>query len=130
MSHCRVLFVGTIENLFNIFEECPDLLCESPSEIAFSYDYLTVYTKKELLENLPHHPESLYPEQEECEFTKDDMELYDKIVSKRQYYECYDIRDETPEHNLKWEFEAESDIKTYFENLPNNTHFFVCDGHL
>ena len=58
------------------------------------------------------------------------MELYDKIVRKRQYYEWYDIRVETPEHNLKWEFEAESDIKTYFENLPDNTHFFVCDGHL
>lgn len=86
--------------------------------------------KKELLGNLPHHPESLYPEQEDCEFTKDDMELYDKIVRKRQYYECYDIRDETPEHNLKWEFEGESDIKTYFESLPDNTHFFVCDGHL
>lgn len=130
MSHCRVLFVGTISNLFRIFENCPDCLYESPSEIAFSYDSLTVYTKNELLGNLPHHPESLYPKKEESEFTKDDMELYDKIVRKRQYHECYDIRDENPEHNLEWEFETENDIKTYFENLPNNTHFFVCDGHL
>ena len=73
MAHCRVLFVGTIENLFHIFEDCPDSLCESPSEIAFSYDYLTVYTKKDLLENPPRHHESLYQEQDECEFTNDDI---------------------------------------------------------
>ena len=74
MSHCRVLFVGTIENMFHIFEDCPDLLCESPSEIAFSYDYLTVYTKKELLGNLPHHPEYLYPEKENNKITKKEKE--------------------------------------------------------
>lgn len=129
MSHCNVLFVGTISNLNQIFADCPDSLLESPSEIAFGYDYLTVYTKNELLMDEPCSI-SLYPNEGECEFTKDDMELYDKIVRKRQYYECYDIRDETPEHNLKWEFEAENDIETYFENLPDNTHFFVCDGHL
>lgn len=26
--------------------------------------------------------------------------------------------------------ETEKEIESFFENLPNNTHFFVCDGHL
>lgn len=129
MSHCRVLFVGTISNLFRIFENCPDCLYESPSEIAFSYDSLTVYTKNELLRKQPYH-KSLYPNEDECEFSKTDSELYDKIVLKKQYYDCFDIRDNTPNHNLEWELKTEKEIESFFENLPNNTHFFVCDGHL
>ena len=129
MSHCRVLFVGTIENLNQIFADCPDSSSESCEEMAFSYDYLTVCTKNELLRKEPHHS-SLYPNEGECEFSKADSELYDKIVQKKQYYDCFDIRDNTPNHNLKWELKTEKEIESFFESLPDNTHFFVCDGHL
>lgn len=92
MSHCRVLFVGTIKNLNQIFADCPDSSSESRAEIAFAYDYLTVYTKNELLRKQPYH-KSLYPNEDECEFSKTDSELYDKIILKKQYYDCFDIRD-------------------------------------
>lgn len=129
MSHCRVLFVGTIKNLNQIFADCPDSSSESRAEIAFAYDYLTVYTKNELLRKQPYH-KSLYPNEDECEFSKTDSELYDKIILKKQYYDCFDIRDNTPNHNLEWELKTEKESESFFENLPNNTHFFVCDGHL
>lgn len=85
--------------------------------------------KNELLRKEPHH-NSLYPNEGECEFSKADSELYDKIVQKKQYYDCFDIRDNTPNHNLKWELNTEKEIESFFESLPDNTHFFVCDGHL
>lgn len=129
MSHCRVLFVGTIKNLNQIFADCPDSSSESCAEIAFAYDYLTVYTKNELLRKQPYH-KSLHPNEDECEFSKTDSELYDKIILKKQYYDCFDIRDNTPNHNLEWELKTEKEIESFFENLPDNTHFFVCDGHL
>lgn len=129
MSHCRVLFVGTISNLDQIFENCPDSSSESCAEMAFAYDSLTVCTKNELLRKEPYY-KSLYPNEDECEFSKVDSELYDKIVLKKQYYDCFDIRDNTPNHNLEWELKTEKEIESFFENLPNNTHFFVCDGHL
>ena len=129
MSHCRVLFVGTIENLNQIFADCPDSSSETCAEMTFAYDYLTVCTKNELLRKEPHH-NSLYPNEGECEFSKADSELYDKIVQKKQYYDCFDIRDNTPNNNLKWELKTEKEIESFFESLPDNTHFFVCDGHL
>ena len=129
MSHYKVLFVGTIENLNQIFADCPDSSSESCAEMAFSYDYLTVYTKNELLGKQPYH-KSLYPNEDECEFTKNDTELYDEIVKKKLYYDCFDIRDNTPNHNLKWELKTEKEIESFFESLPDNTYFFVCDGHL
>lgn len=129
MSHCRVLFVGTISNLDQIFENCPDSSSESCAEIAFAYDSLRVCTKNELLRKEPYY-KSLYPNEDECDFSKVDSELYDKIVLKKQYYDCFDIRDNTPNHNLEWELKTEKEIESFFENLPNNTHFFVCDGHL
>ena len=129
MSHCRVLFVETIENLNQIFADCPDSSSEACEEMAFAYDYLTVCTKNELLRKEPHH-NSLYPNEGECQFSKADSELYDKIVQKKQYYDCFDIRDNTPNNNLKWELKTEKEIESFFESLPDNTHFFVCDGHL
>ena len=129
MSHCKVLFVGTIENLNQIFADCPDSSSEPCAEMAFSYDYLTVYTKNELLGKQPYH-KSLYPNEDEYEFTKNDTELYDEIVKKKLYYDCFDIRDNTPNHNLEWELKTEKEIESFFKSLPNNTHFFVCDGHL
>ena len=129
MSHYRVLFVGTIKNLNQIFADCPDSSSESCAEIAFAYDYLTVSTKNELLRKQPYH-KSLYPNEDECEFSKTDSKLYDKIILKKQYYDCFDIRDNTPNHNLEWELKTEKEIESFFESLPDNTHFFVCDGHL
>lgn len=129
MSHYRVLFIGTIENLNQIFADCSDSSSESSAEMAFAYDSLTVYTKNELLGKEPYH-KSLYPNEDECEFTKADTELYDKIVLKKQYHDCFDIRDNTSDHALEWELKTEKEIESFFENLSNNTHFFVCDGHL
>lgn len=129
MSHCKVLFVGTISNLNQIFADCPDSSSESRAEMAFAYDSLTVYTKNELLRKQPYH-KSLYPNEDECEFTKNDTELYDKIVRKKMYCDCFDIRDNTPDHNLEWELKTKKEIESFFESLPDNTHFFVCDGHL
>lgn len=82
-----------------------------------------------LIRKEPYH-KSLHPNEGECEFSKADSELYDQIVQKKQYHDCFDIRDNTPNHNLKWELKTEKETESFFEDLPNNTHFFVCDGHL
>lgn len=127
MVHCRVLFVGTINNLDQIYANCPDSSSESEAELAFGYDYLEEYPKKVLLGE-SYNNSSISNNPNDYEFTKKDLELYDKYIIKRQYYDCFDIRDNTPNHYINALNKA--DIDVFFSTLPDDTHFFLCDGHL
>lgn len=44
------------------------------------------------------------------------------------FNDCFDIRDNTPNHRI---IELDDrDFDKFFEDLPKDTHFFLCDGHL
>ena len=127
MAHCRVLFVGTINNLDQIYANCSDSSSESKAELAFGYDYLKEYSKKVLLGELNNNSSISY-NPNDYEFTKKDLELYDKYIIKRQYDDCFDIRDNTSNHYINALNKA--DIDVFFSTLPDDAHFFLCDGHL
>lgn len=129
MSHCRVLFIGTISNLDKIYADCPDSSSESEAEMAFGYDYLTEIPKDIFLGKKDIHG-YFFHDAEACEFTKKDIDLYNKIVIGKLYNDCFDIRDNTSNHRLDWELDTEEEIEEFFKNLPEDTHFFVCSGHL
>ena len=121
MAHYNVLFIGTKKNLDQIYDNCSLCLSENRTELLFDYDYLAELHKEELL--------GKEVTSKEIEFTKKDKELYKKIIVDKLYHDCYDIRDNTNSHRIK-ENIAEDKIDKFFENLPEDTHFFVCDGHL
>lgn len=123
--HCKVLFVGTEMNLRQIYADCPDSSSETNAEMAFSYDWLSPYSREELLNKGVHASPIEY---KDCEFTKEDTELYDKFILGRYFYDCFDIRDNTSNHRIS-EL-SDEDIDNFFKSLPEETHFFVCDGHL
>lgn len=123
MAHYHVLMVGTEANLTQIYTDCSDSSSETRAEMAFAYDYLCPLSKNELLGKGIKKYDS-----EDYEFTKEDSELYDEIVQGRMFNDCFDIRDNTSNHRIT-ELNDE-DFNKFFENLPKNTHFFLCVGHL
>lgn len=123
MSHCSVLMVGTEANLTLIYAGCPDSSSDTLAEMAFAYDYLCPISKNKLLSKGIKKYDS-----EDYEFTKEDTELYNKIVQGGMFNDCFDIRDNTPNHRIM-ELDGR-DFDKFFEDLPKDTHFFLCDGHL
>lgn len=123
MAHYHVLMVGTEANLTQIYADCSDSSSETLAEMAFAYDYLCPLSKNELLGKGIKKYDS-----EDYEFTKEDTELYDEIVQGRLFNDCFDIRDNTSNHRIT-ELN-DRDFNKFFEDLPKNTHFFLCCGHL
>lgn len=123
MAHCEVLMVGTEANLMQIYVNCPDSSSETKAEMAFAYDYLRPISKNELLGKGIKKYDS-----EDYEFTKEDTELYNKIVQGGMFRDCFDIRDNTSNHKIM-ELDGR-DFDEFFEDLSKDTHFFLCDGHL
>ena len=119
MSHLHVLMVETETNLMQIYADCPDSSNETKAEMAFAYDYLCPIEKDLLLGKKVKGLKFDY------EFTKQDTELYDKIVLDERFIDCFDIRDNTSNHRIR-----DHELKKFFKSLPDDTHFFVCDGHL
>lgn len=64
MAHCRLLFVGTKDNMEAIFENCSDSSSESSADMTFGCDYIT--------------PDHWYNEK----FTKQDKYYQDVINGK------------------------------------------------
>lgn len=122
MAHCKVLMVGTEANLMQIYADYPDSSSETKVEMAFAYDYLRPISKNELLGKGIKKYDS-----EDYEFTKEDTELYNKIVQGGMFKDCFDIRDNTPNHRIK-ELEGR-DFDEFLKDLSKDTHFFLCDGH-
>lgn len=129
MAHVRILFVGTIDNLYKIFADCPDSSSESAAEMAFGADYID---------------ERGYG----GEFTKSNTEYYNKIINGNFYY-CFDIRNPQwygdydcvnklpyrPEDMINFkEREANHDYNRNLciesiKLLPDDTVFFFADSH-
>ena len=121
MSHCRLLFVGTKDNMEAIFENCSDSSSESKAEMAFGCDYVA--------------PDHWYDE----EFTKQD-EPYQDVINGKWVY-CYDIRnvnhyaDYACLNNLgSFDFfheekEYKAKVIEHIKTLPDNTIFFFQDSH-
>lgn len=124
MAHYNVLMVGTEANLTQIYADCPDSSSETKAEMAFAYDYLCPISKNELLGKGIKKYDS-----EDYEFTKEDQELYNEIVQGRMFNDCFDIRDNTSNHRITEEL-SDKGLDNFFNNLPDDTHFFLCDGHL
>lgn len=123
MAHYNVLMIGTEANLMQIYADCPDSSSETKAEMAFAYDYLCPLSKNELLGK-----DTRVYNSEDCEFTKEDEELYNKIVQGGMFNDCFDIRDNTSNHRIM-ELDGR-DFDKFFEDLSKDTHFFLCDGHL
>lgn len=123
MSHYNVLMVGTEANLMQIYADCSDSSSETKAEMAFAYDYLCPLGKNFLLGKNTRVYNS-----EDCEFTKEDTELYNEIVQGRMFNDCFDIRDNTSNHRIT-ELN-DGDFNKFFDDLPKDTHFFLCCGHL
>lgn len=124
MAHYNVLMVGTEANLTQIYADCPDSSSETLAEMAFAYDYLCPLSKNELLgKGIKKYDSKDY------EFTKEDTELYNEIVKGRMFYDCFDIRDNTSNHRITEEL-SDKGLDNFFNNLPDDTHFFLCVGHL
>lgn len=123
MAHYDVLMIGTEANLMQIYADCSDSSSETKAEMAFAYDYLCPISKNFLLGK-----DTRVYNSEDCEFTKEDIELYNEIVQGRMFNDCFDIRDNTSNHRIT-ELNDEGFDK-FFEDLPKDTHFFLCVGHL
>lgn len=125
MAHYLILFVGTRENLKQVYDNHPLCLGENRTEELFGYDYLAEYTIGELLKYcFPGH----YSNGSSYEFTKLDTEAYNVIIREKNFWDCYDIRDNTANHRLTEEM-SKDELREFFVELPEDTHFFVCLGH-
>lgn len=123
MAHYDVLMIGTEANLMQIYADCLDSSSETKAEMAFAYDYLCPISKNKLLGKGIKKYDS-----EDYEFTKEDTELYNKIVQGGMFNDCFDIRDNTFNHRIM-ELDGR-DFDKFFEDLSKDTHFFLCDGYL
>lgn len=139
MAHCLLLFVGTHQNLQDIYDGCPDSSSESAAEMAFGADYIDEFDKS----------------WGSGEFTKDTKETkgtchlnYSDVVSGN-WYDCYDIRDPNHYGDFGWinipeqmeemvddAFDWRGRIKRNnakvieaLKNLPDDTVFFFADSH-
>lgn len=130
MAHIKLLFVGTIDNLYKIYADTPDSSSESAAEMAFGADYI---------DERPYGGE----------FTKSNTEYYNAIL-EGYWCNCYDIRNpkwygsyecvnklpyKPEENNLPYEEKKENhgyNQSLCIESiklLPDNTVFFFADSH-
>lgn len=124
MSHYNVLMIGTEANLMQIYADCSDSSSETKAEMTFAYDYLCPLGKNFLLGK-----DTRVYNSEDCEFTKEDTELYNEIIVERRFYDCFDIRDNTSNNRITEEL-SDKGLDNFFNDLPDDTHFFLCVGHL
>ena len=137
MGHCLLLFVGTQDNLQEIFNNTPDSSSESSAEMTIGADWID-------------WEDEAWGSGEFTKFTKETQghcHLNYKDVIEGNWYECYDIRN--PNHygsfdcincpdfepyidDKHWEErEARNKVRTIeaIKKLPDNTVFFFADSH-
>ena len=138
MAHYRVLVVGSIDDIQNIYNTLPDSSSESAAELAFGFDYLDIDNSDKILSSEP--------------FTKENGDLYKQVLDGNFYY-CIDARrinayGDYGYVNIKYQMEEEYErgismkeeynrhkrnkakIIEHIKTLPNNQVFIFCDGHL
>ena len=136
MAHCRLLFVGKVENIHRIYADCPDSSSESAAEMAFGADYICEYREGYERQSSWNTPE----------FTKANKEYYQDIIDGQFMY-CFDIRNTENYGDYGWinipsemEEEAAPDlyekeernkqrIINHIKGLPNETIFWFADSH-
>ena len=113
MAHCRILFIGNHQDLENIYNDCPDSSSESRAEMAFAYDYISIY--------------------EDDRGSEKFIENVDNVLINT-YADCWDIRDKKLYRcidSIDWkERLSEKEMKDFFNSLPKNTIIFYADGHV
>ena len=130
MAHRRILFVGGIKELEQIFADCPDSSSEPAAMQAFDADYIDIDSPRAT-----------------PEFTKANRELYDQVLDPEAWSYCYDIRDtktygdfgwmnikeQMEEDDGRWNPELEKRnqmrIIDAIRSLPDDTVFFFADSH-
>lgn len=135
MAHCRLLFVGTVENIHQIYADCPDSSSESAEEMAFGADYICEYREgyeRQYSWNTP-------------EFTKAEKEYYQQILDGLFVY-CFDIRDTKKYGDYGWinipsemeevnpnchekEERNKERIINHIKGLPDDTVFWFANSH-
>lgn len=133
MAHLRLLFVGTMDNLEQIYANCDDSSSKTKAELAFDADYISTYC-----EGYKNDPWST------PEFTKDNKELYREVVEGQWFY-CFDIRDTKNYGDFGWVnglpmeaedcYDREKEKRNHqrvcdaLKELPDGTVFFFADSH-
>lgn len=138
MAHYRVLVVGSIDDIQNIYDTLPDSSSESAAELAFGFDYLDIDNSDTIVSSEP--------------FTKENEDLYKQVLNGLFYY-CIDARridaygdygyvnikdqmEEEYERGVSMEEERnrhernKAKIIEHIKTLPNNQVFIFCDSHL
>ena len=137
MAHCKLLFVGTQDNLQEIFNNTPDSSSESAAEMTIGADWIDwedeVWGSGEFTKSTKE--------------TRGTCHLNYKDAIEGNWYECYDIRN--PNHygsfdcincpdfepyidDKHWkEREVRNKVRTIeaIKKLPDNTVFFFANSH-
>lgn len=126
MSHYKVLMIGTIDNLDQIYADCQDSSSESKAEMTFGYDYCNPYDM--IKQETPR-----WDNEESCMFKKDSKE-FKEFVLNGIFTDVWDIRGSDCDHliynyDMRPRPDKEKTIE-FFKSLPDNTNFFYCDAHL
>jgi hypothetical protein len=140
MAHCCLLFVGTIDNLQEIFDNTPDSSSESAAEMTIGADWVDWDNKATGSGEFTKFTKE----------TKGSLHLnYEDVVSGN-WYACYDVRD--PNHYGSFDCINCPDFEPYDPNLrypeakyreernkaraiealkklPDDTVFFFADSH-
>lgn len=138
MAHCLLLFVGTQDNLQEIFNNAPDSSSESAAEMTIGADWVD-------------WDDAAWGSGEFTKFTKETKgrcQLNYKDVVEGNWCYCYDVRD--PNHYGSFECLNCPDYEPYIEGsrdwderekrnkkrvievlkkLPDDTIFFFADSH-
>ena len=137
MAHCLLLFVGTQNNLQEIFDNTSDSSSESAAEMTIGADWV-------------NWDDSAWGSGEFTKFTTETngtCHLNYKDAINGMWYECYDVRD--PNHYGSFDCLNCADFEPYVEDgnllerekrnkervieaikkLPDDTVFFFADSH-
>ena len=137
MAHCCLLFVGTFQNLQDIYDDCPDSSSESAAEMSIGADWINEY-------------DDYRGSGEFTKFTKETKGKshlnYEDVIAGN-WYECYDIRDRNnygsfdclncPDFEpyvadgnlLEREKRNKERAIEALKKLPDDTVFFFADSH-
>ncbi len=126
MTHYRILMIGKIENLDQIYADCQDSSSETAAEMTFGYDYCNPYNIKE------NKHAYFIGEEAACVFGKE-SEIFKEYVLEGCFYDIWDIRGNDCDHlifngdNPRQSFD---EVIEFLKSLSDDTTFFYCDAHL
>ena len=78
MAHCRLLFVGSRDDLQKIYDDCPDSSSETSAEMAIGADWISDYDWIDEDERRTGTTTD--------DFTKENKKLYEQILKQYVIY--------------------------------------------